>query len=148
MHGTRSRASSTLNPPLRSSSGHDFQSASNRGVLPHYTNGDAAALLGMEDMHQFGRVFGDIQSRIDFAWYLADLSPLGLAADAPFDMAWNQRDRNWAFPVEAMQAAVQWSAARKPRGGLSQDQSFLPRARGMLPWRKRGWIFNAAATCG
>jgi hypothetical protein len=84
-------------------------------VLPLYTNADAAAVLGMEDMNQFGRVLGNIQSsRIDFACYVCGLPPLGLAADAPFDMAWNQQNRSWAFPVEVMQAAAQsrrWSDA-------------------------------------
>jgi predicted HNH restriction endonuclease len=76
------------------------------GRLPSFTNADAAAVLGMTDMHQFGRVFGNIQSRIDFACYVGGLPPLGLAADAPFDKAWNQQDRDWAFPIETMQAAA------------------------------------------
>jgi predicted HNH restriction endonuclease len=78
----------------------------NGGRLPPHTNAEAAAVLGMEDMHQFGRVFGNIQSRIDFACYLAGLPPLGLVADEPFAMAWNQQDRTWAFPIETMQTAA------------------------------------------
>jgi predicted RNA-binding protein with PUA-like domain len=88
-------------------------SVSNGGRLPSYTNADAAAVLGMMDMHQFGRVFGNIQSRIDYACYVGGLPPLGLAANAPFDNAWDQQDRDWAFPVETMQAAARsrvWSA--------------------------------------
>ncbi len=89
------------------------QSEANGGHLPSYTNADAAAVLGMTDMHQFGRVFGNIQSRIDFACYSAGLPPLGLAAQEPFAMAWSQQDRSWEFPVGIMQAAAQsraWSA--------------------------------------
>ena len=89
------------------------RSASNGGHLSSFTNAEAAAVLGMTDMHKFGRVFGNIQSRIDFACYLVELPPLGLTADAPFDNAWNQRDRDWAFPIETMQAAARahaWSA--------------------------------------
>jgi hypothetical protein len=41
------------------------------------------------------------------------LPPLGLAADTPFDMAWAQQDRSWAFPIADMQEAARsriWSA--------------------------------------
>lgn len=78
----------------------------NDGHLPAHSNAEAAAVLGMADMHQFGRVFGNIQSRIDFACYLAGLPPLGLAAEEPFAMAWNQQNRDWAYPVALMQAAT------------------------------------------
>jgi len=43
------------------------RSHSNGGRLASFTNAEAAAVLGMTDMHKFGRVFGNIQSRIDFA---------------------------------------------------------------------------------
>lgn len=82
------------------------QSASNGGRFPSFSNSDAAAVLGMTDMHKFGRVFGNIQSRLDFACYASGLPPLGLAAGSPFDKAWRQQDRHWAFPVKAMQAAA------------------------------------------
>ena len=36
------------------------------------------------------------------------MPPLGLAADAPFHKAWNQQDRDWAFPIETMQAAARF----------------------------------------
>lgn len=88
------------------------RSASNGGRLASFTNAEAAAVLGMTNMHKFGRVFGNIQSRIDFACYIGDLPPLGLAADAPFDKAWNQQTRAWAFPIAAMKAAAKshvWS---------------------------------------
>jgi hypothetical protein len=82
------------------------RSKANGGHLPPHTNAEAAAALDMSDMHQFGRVFGNIQSRIDYACYVVGLPPLGLAADEPFAMAWNQQDRDWAFPVASMQAAT------------------------------------------
>jgi hypothetical protein len=115
------------------------QSASNGELIPRYTNADAAAVIGMDDMNQFGRVFGNIQSRIDFACYLMGLPPLGLAADAPFDMAWNQQERTWAFPVEAMQAAAQsrrWSDAEFNR--VLRETEKLP-ARRTCPGRK-SWL--------
>jgi predicted HNH restriction endonuclease len=89
------------------------RSEANHGRLPTFSNAETAALLGMNDMHQFGRVVGNIQSRIDFACYLTGLPPLGLAADAPFDEAWGQQERDWAFPVATMEAAAKsrlWSA--------------------------------------
>lgn len=82
------------------------------GLIPRFTNGDAATVLGIQDMAKYGRVLGNIQSRVDFACYVCDLPPLGLAAEAPFAKAWAQHDRNWAFPVAAMRAAAQsriWS---------------------------------------
>lgn len=89
------------------------EAGSNGGVMPLFTNADAATVLQMQDMARYGRVFGNIQSRIDFACYVCDLPPLGLTADVPFIRAWAQQDRNWAFPVPAMQAAAQsriWNA--------------------------------------
>ena len=78
----------------------------NDGLLPPHTNSEAAATLGLGDMHRFGRVFGNIQSRIDFACYLAGLPPLGLTAAEPFTLAWNQAARSWSFPVAEMQTAA------------------------------------------
>lgn len=77
----------------------------NAGLLPPHENAEAAAALGLGDMNKFGRVFGNIQSRVDFACYQEGLPPLGLAAE-PFEMAWNQQDRSWAFPVRDMQEAA------------------------------------------
>lgn len=75
------------------------------GKLGVYSNADAAAALGMTDMSLYGRVFGNIQSRIDFACYRAGLPPLGLAAVAPFSEAWQPEERSWSFPIAAMQEA-------------------------------------------
>ncbi|MCM2308477.1 MAG: HNH endonuclease [Sulfuritalea sp.] len=79
----------------------------NDGVLPAFTNVNTAAILGMDDLQRYGRVLGNIQSRIDFACYRCGLPPLGLAADSPFERAWAQEGRDWKFPVDTMQAAAQ-----------------------------------------
>ena len=73
------------------------------GSLGSFSNADAALAIGISDMQRSGRVFGNIQSRSDFACYKLGLPPLGLAADRPFDDAWRQEERIWAFPVDAMQ---------------------------------------------
>lgn len=58
-------------------------------------------------MQKYGRAHGNMQSRIDFACCRANLPPLGLAAEEPFELAWAQERRTWAFPVQAMQRASQ-----------------------------------------
>lgn len=67
----------------------------------------------MRDMHKYGRVQGNIQSRLDFARYRASLPALGLSATQPFQDAWQYRQgRDWDFPVGLMQRAAQshrWS---------------------------------------
>ncbi|MCA9129192.1 MAG: EVE domain-containing protein, partial [Planctomycetales bacterium] len=78
-----------------------------RGHIAAYANSDAAAAVGMPGMTRHGRVFGNILSRLDFACYRLDLPPLGLTAEAPFDQAWQQKDRSWPFPIAAMQKAAQ-----------------------------------------
>jgi hypothetical protein len=90
----------------------EVRSTADGGHLRSFTNADAAA-IGITDMHRSGRVFGNIQSRIEFACYVLGLPALGLATDTPFDMAWAQQDRSWAFPIADMQAAARsriWSA--------------------------------------
>ena len=72
----------------------------------HFTNTDAAGAIGMNDMTAHGRVFGNIQSRLDFACYRLGLPPLGLAAEAPFDDAWKNEGQPWEFPVSSMQRAA------------------------------------------
>lgn len=77
------------------------------GRLSPFSNADGAAALGIGDLSRYGRPYGNIQSRIDFACYQMGLPPLGLAAEKPFDEAWSQEGRTWAFPISAMQAAAQ-----------------------------------------
>jgi hypothetical protein len=83
------------------------QSAGNGGYFPHYSNANAAAALDMGDLRIYGRAYGNIVSRMDFACYKVGLPPLGLTAEAPFAEAWQQQDRTWAYPVPSMQAAAQ-----------------------------------------
>jgi predicted HNH restriction endonuclease len=77
-----------------------------RGTLAGHTNSTLAGVLGLDDMRAYGRVMGNIQSRIDFACYEQRVPPLGLTAETPFAEAWDQGDRRWAFPVLAMQRAA------------------------------------------
>lgn len=79
----------------------------NEGIIPLFTNEEAAAAIGLNDMQRYGRAHGNMQSRIDFACYRAGLPPLGLAAEQPFEFAWPQEHRMWAFPVQAMQHSAQ-----------------------------------------
>ncbi|MCK1732965.1 EVE domain-containing protein [Bradyrhizobium sp. 138] len=88
------------------------RAAAHGGYLNSFTNAQAAAAIGLTDMNRHGRVFGNIQSRVDYACYDLGLPPLGLTATEPFDMAWAQGDRDWSFPIEIMQGAArerQWS---------------------------------------
>lgn len=77
------------------------------GHIETFPNSEAAAELGMTDMARHGRVYGNIQSRLDFACYRIGLPPLGLTATTPFSEAWQREDRSWPFPVESMQHAAQ-----------------------------------------
>lgn len=88
------------------------RSRTNGQRIPVYDNSDIGLLLGMAEMHRYGRVLGNIQSRIDFACYLANLPPLGLTARAPFDLAWQQEGRDWAFPSATMAAGARSRAWR------------------------------------
>ncbi|HWL05413.1 MAG TPA: EVE domain-containing protein [Xanthobacteraceae bacterium] len=90
------------------------RAAQSGGAIPPFSNVEAAAAIGLGDMHQYGRVHGNIQSRLDFACYQAGLPPLGLTAEAPFDEAWGNPDgRPWNFPISSMREAAtsrRWSA--------------------------------------
>ena len=45
------------------------RAAGSGGYIAPFANADAAATLGMTDMARHGRVYGNIQSRLDFACY-------------------------------------------------------------------------------
>jgi predicted HNH restriction endonuclease len=110
------------------------RSVSNGGLIRPFSNAEAAAVLGMDDMHRYGRVFGNIQSRIDFACYMSGLPPLGLTADSPFDKAWNQGDRDWGFPIEKMQASAQSKTwRRKDFERILRETEKLP-GQAHIPW--------------
>lgn len=83
------------------------RSAKEGGYPGGFSNAEAASALGMDDLSRHGQAYGNIQSRIDFACYLANLPPLGLCAEAPFDKAWGQDEREWTFPIRQMIAAAQ-----------------------------------------
>jgi predicted HNH restriction endonuclease len=80
------------------------------GTIPPFANAEAAAALGMDDLSRYGRPYGNVQSRLDFACYRARRPPLGLTAQQPFADAWGQQDRIWKFPVPSMAAAAQQRA--------------------------------------
>jgi hypothetical protein len=107
----------------------------NDGLIPLFSNAEAAAAIGLGALKAFGRVHGNIQSRIDFACYLADLPPLGCAAIAPFEKAWSQEDREWLYPVAQLQRAAQthvWQPDDFDRIAAAANQ--LPGI-AHLPWR-------------
>jgi len=84
----------------------------NTGSIPPFKNAEAAAAIGMNDLARFGRVHGNVQSRLDFACYMCELPPLGLTAEALFEKAWQSGDTTWDFPITEMQVAAQswrWS---------------------------------------
>lgn len=103
------------------------RAAANDGHILPFKNADAAAAIGLTDMARYGRVYGNIQSRLDFACYSVALPPLGLTAEAAFTDAWQQDDRSWPFPVSEMQRAAQvfrWQQRHFER--LAQETQSLP----------------------
>jgi predicted HNH restriction endonuclease len=82
------------------------RAAENGGAIAPFANADAASMLGMTDMTRHGRVYGNIQSRLDFACYRLGLPPLGLTAAVAFSDAWRREDRAWEFPVRLMKEAA------------------------------------------
>lgn len=127
------------------------------GKIPPFSNADAATAIGLGSLQKYGRVQGNIQSRIDFACYLCDLPPLGCAAVAPFDKAWSQEGRAWAFPILELQQAAQgrkWSP-----DDFYRIQSAVEKLPGIahLPWRDaltshehrvRSWVTRWAKSIG
>lgn len=108
----------------------------NGWIIPTFTNAEAAAAIGLGALSTYGRVHGNIQSRIDFACYLCDLPPLGCAAIEPFEKAWGQDGRTWAFPVKELQKAAQgrvWS--RNDFQRIKDQVGELPGI-AYLPWRE------------
>lgn len=129
----------------------------NQGVLPPFTNTSAMAALGKTEPKKFGRLHGHVQSRIDFACFLSNLPPLGLAADAPFENAWRQEARDWAFPVDRMMVAAQtrkWTDA--DFNTIRSAVAPLPKI-ASIPWRNKlidspdevkTWANSFASTLG
>jgi len=124
----------------------------NAGLIPPFSNAEAAA-IGLGALRTYGRVQGNIQSRIDFACYLCDLPPLGCAADQPFDKAWGTDGRSWAFPIKELQAAAR-SRTWNPTDfqAIARAAEDLPGV-AYVPWRDalqnaeykvRTWAFRWA----
>ena len=124
-----------------------------RGGFLSFTNEGAANALGITNMRSYGRALGNIQSRTDFACYLAGLPPLGLAADQPFANSWEQQGRPWAYPVEKMRAAAR--ARRWTDGDFELIETRLHglKGQGHLLWKQehldndaalRAWAFRVA----
>jgi predicted HNH restriction endonuclease len=104
------------------------EAAGNDGVIPEFSNTDAAEVMGFDDMQRYGQVHGNIQSRIDFACFLQSLPPLGLAAEAPFAKAWGvPSGTDWVFPVAAMQHAA------KARAWTDTEFNSILRSTELLP---------------
>lgn len=108
----------------------------NSGIVPPFTNSDAAIAIGLGSLSTHGRVHGNIQSRVDYACYLCDLPPLGCVAREPFEKAWGQDGRTWAFPVVDLQrAAQQRSWSREDFHRIKEQAKVLPGI-AYLPWRE------------
>jgi hypothetical protein len=68
------------------------------GLLNAYTNAEIGAWLGLEDLARYGRVLGNIQSRLDFACYRSGVPPLGLCVVDHFQMLGRKRDGTGLSP--------------------------------------------------
>jgi len=108
----------------------------NGWIIPTFTNSEAAAAVGLDALSTYGRVHGNIQSRIDFACYLCDLPPLGCAAIDPFEKAWGQDGRTWAFPVKKLQKAAQGRVWSRDDFQRIKDQVVELPGIAYLPWRE------------
>jgi hypothetical protein len=120
----------------------------NGGLLNGYTNAELGQHLGFVDLTRHGRHLGNMQSRIDFGCYKADVPPLGLCAVEHFARGWATEGRRWAFPVETMRECAQsfiWTDETLDR--VRVNTRILP-GQAAIPWRKelaaneagvRGW---------
>lgn len=118
------------------------------GLLGGYTNAELGQHLGFTDLTRHGRHLGNMQSRIDFGCYKADVPPLGLCAVEHFARGWATEGRRWAFPVETMRESAQsfiWTDETLDR--VRVNTRTLP-GQAAIPWRKelaaneagvRGW---------
>jgi predicted HNH restriction endonuclease len=127
------------------------RAATNDGLLPLFTNAEAAASIGIGNLATHGRPYGNIQSRIDYACFRLGLPALGLAAQAPFADAWDSGERDWSFPVELMQRGARGHAwSEEEFDALLELNDKLP-GRSHVPWRAaieeeelsvRNWAFT------
>lgn len=80
------------------------------GAVAQFTNAEAAAILDFDEPTKAGRAAGNIQSRVDFGCFEVGLPPLGLTATVPYEAAWQDEGRRWAFPVADMAKAARGHA--------------------------------------
>ena len=82
------------------------------GRIETYANSDAATAMGIDERRRYGRVHGNIVSRLDVACFRLGLPPIGLTAVEPFPRAWKSDQADWQFPVADMKRAAserEWS---------------------------------------
>ncbi len=126
------------------------RSEQNGGLIPPYQNAEAALALGMS-LSESGRAFGNIQSRTDFACYLADLPPLGLTAEKPFARAWGHDEREWAYPIAAMQTSAREHVWKEEEFKAVLDEASGLPGQAHLIWKDeddakiRAWAFSLDA---
>jgi predicted HNH restriction endonuclease len=107
------------------------RAAEGGGAIAPFTNSEAAAALDFEEPAKGGRAAGNIQSRIDFACFQLGLPPLGLTASEPYDAAWQDQGRRWAFPVAGM------AKAARERSWAAEDFERIAEATRALPAKSK-----------
>ncbi|WP_396594843.1 hypothetical protein [Brevundimonas sp. R86498] len=108
----------------------------NGGLLNGYTNAELGQHLGFDDLTRHGRHLGNMQSRIDFGCYKADVPPLGLCAVEHFARGWATEYRRWAYPIDTMRQSAQsfiWTDETLDR--IRLNTRTLP-GQAAIPWRK------------
>ena len=106
------------------------------GTLQGYANTDIGAILGFDDLTRYGRVLGNIQSRIDFACYEQGVPPLGLCVLEHFANAWAQEERRWRFPVSQMRDSAQTFIWREEVLDKVRVGARLLSGQAAIPWRR------------
>lgn len=126
----------------------------NSGRIPPFENAEAAAAIGLGDMADYGRVQGNIQSRLDFACWRARLPPLGLTAIAPFARAWGMEGKGPTEDVRIMQRAAQRRRWQNADFDLVEQETYSLGGQAYLLWRRemetlepafKAWIRRMAA---
>lgn len=129
----------------------ESRAETNGGIIPPFTNAEAANAIGLGALTDFGRVHGNIQSRIDLACFLCDLPPLGCAAEKTFEKAWDQEGRSWAFPGALLQQVAQKRKWEKEDFQKIRERVQDLSAQAHIPWREvftleeqrvRDWSFR------
>lgn len=110
----------------------------NGGTLPGFNKTIAAKVMGFDSGQQSrnGMFRGQIQSRIDFACYVNNLPPIGLASTEPFERGWQGND--WVVPTKDMGRAAR--ARKWSKADFSNLQGTLAKLslHGGTLWEKEG----------